>query len=190
MMQNKKFCSIIIVFLFLIIVVTLFVVNHQFNQIERLKQGQICLIEGDKIDYFDLIGTDNQRIDSSALKEGHHLIFVMEQPCIPCNHNLTLWRRMAKIAQDEANIYGIWLGDPTEMFNFQDEGDLGFILYAPVDVEKVKEKLKLNLNYAQTILYSGNEVVFIRLGKLEGQNYTDILRYIKQTDSHSERNTR
>jgi peroxiredoxin len=157
------------------------VIIDQHSQIQSLKRSMVSLAVGEQIDYFDLIAADQLRIDASALNSGKvSLIFVFKHPCVPCNHNLTLWRRMDKILNGKVEIYGIWLGNPTEMFNFQEKTRLGFNLYAPVDTEKFKKELRLNLNYAQTILYYDNRVAVVKIQDLAGDDYTAILRKIKK----------
>lgn len=172
----------ILIFFFATSVVSIFIIIKQHRRIRMLEHSRITLAEGEEIRYFDLIGTDNNQVDASVLKDGHiSLLFIFKHPCVPCNHNLTLWRRMAKILKDDqVTVYGIWLGSPSEMFEFADNAKLGFKLFSPVDVEKFKNQLKLNLNYARTILYADNQILAYKLANLEGEDYSSMLRQIKK----------
>jgi hypothetical protein len=141
----------------------------------------VSLTEGEKIEYFNLMGTGQEEVTADDLnRDKVALIFIFKLPCAPCNHNLTLWRRMAKILRGKVAIYGIWLGNHSEMFNFQENARLGFKIYAPLDINTFKRELRLNHNYAQTILYHNDRVEKIRLEKLDGNDYTTLLKCAKK----------
>lgn len=163
------------------LIFSVFFLIIQKHEIESLKYTQIFLAPGQKIRYFDLIGTDNRQINASHLNKNRlNLIFLFKQPCAPCNPNLSLWRRIAKILPEKVNIYGIWLGRYSDMFELQQDLNLGFTLYSPIDIKRFKDEFKISYNYAQTILYMNNAVSMVRLGNLEGYDYTTLLRLIKR----------
>ena len=110
-----------------------------------------------------------------------NLIFIFKQPCAPCNQNLSLWRRIAGVVKDKnVNVYGIWLGNQGEMFDLQETSGLDFTIYSPLELEQFKRSLVIKYNYAQTILYIDKKAEFVRLGNLDGDDYTSILKRINK----------
>jgi hypothetical protein len=176
----KKFHTTVLFLLISLLILAVFVILMQKRQISHLKRSLVTVTIGERIEYFDMIGTDNQQVDASVLNNGKiSMIVIFKQRCASCNRNVTLWKRMATILKDEVNIYGIWLGDHSEILDFQERAKLGFNLYSPLDEERLKEELRLNLNLAQTIVYMDNKVSMVRIGSLEGTDYTTILKRIK-----------
>ncbi len=181
MNKRKHFILAVILALILVIVFLIFLTIKQNRQIVKMKGALTHLLKGERIDYFDLVGTDNRRVDASLLNNGKpHLIFIPKQPCISCNTNQNFYKRLAIAVNDEVEIYGIWLGSPQEMFDYQETAHPGFTYYSPVDMDKFKNQLRLQHNYAHSILYMNNNVDFIRLETLDGDDYTYILRTIKK----------
>ena len=94
----------LIVFIVLILAITflIFLNIKQNRQIFELEESRTNLLKGERIDYFDLVGTDNRRVDISALNDGKpHLIFIPKQPCLGCNPCLAYWKRFAQILKNE-----------------------------------------------------------------------------------------
>ncbi len=179
MKMKKHLKTAVFIALILCLSFFIFLTIKQNRQISQLKGSMTTLLEGERIDYFDLLGTDNQTINASALNDGQpHLIFIPKQPCLACGLQNSIWRRIAKALNKKIAIYGIWLGHHQQMFDFQENGRPGFTFYTPVDMDLFKQKLRLQRNYAQTILYMNNKIAFIRLDTLEGKDYTYILRTI------------
>jgi peroxiredoxin len=164
------------------ILIAIDIIITQKHRLESLEDSQALLAVGQKINYFDMIGADNQVLDVSVLNRARKpvLLFIPKQPCVPCNPNFLLWKRMAKIIQDHADIYGIWLGKPSDMIEFQENREFYFKFYSPVDLDRIKKELKVKFNYPQTILYQDNKVVLVKLGNLEGHDFAAILNRVKQ----------
>ena len=180
-LSNRGITGIIIPILILIIAVSWYLIYRQSRQIRTLRNSLSSLAIGEKIDYFDLIGTDKKKVDASMLNRvGVSLVFIFKNPCASCNSNLSIWRRMAKVMKNEAKIYGIWFGDHTEMFDLQEKGRLGFKLYTPIDIDKFKKKFNLKNSNAQTLLYYDNKVKAVRDRDLDGEDYTAILKKAKK----------
>jgi hypothetical protein len=190
-MQRKKGILItIVVIQFLALMVSAYIIVKQDRLIDSLKRSRVNLAVNERIEYFDLVGMNNQQVNADMLNRSHaSLIFVFKYPCAPCNHNLTLWRRMAKILKDDIDVYGIWLGNEQELFDFAGEANLGFDIYMPTDVERFKKELSLNLNYARTILYANNKVVQAKMADLEGDDYTWMIRTAKQISKNKANNS-
>jgi len=173
----------LIIFIVLILAITFLIILNikQNRQIFELEESRTNLLKGERIDYFDLVGTDNRRVDISALNDGKpHLIFIPKQPCLGCNPCLAYWKRIAQILKNEVDVFGIWLGPHQEMFDYQTEAQPGFIFFSPIDMPLFKRKWRLQMNYAQTILYMNNQVEFIKIENLDGEDYSFILRKIRE----------
>ncbi len=133
------------------------------------------LVEGEKIRYFNLISSANDRVDISFLeKSGPSIIFIFSRPCSPCDKNILYWRRMAEILKGRAAIYGIIIGSFEEMKAFSEQAKLNFGVYAPADLKAFIIGFRLKLSYSQTILY-GDRVKIVKVGNLEGEDATRFL---------------
>lgn len=87
---------------------------------------------------------------------------------------------MAEILKDNVDFYGVVLGNATEAFNFAEEARLNFEVYVPVDLDTFILNQRIKLNFSQTILYAGNEVKFLKLGVLEGDEAVNIINTAKK----------
>ena len=152
-------------------------VLYKKNQL--LKSALPYLVPGEKINYFDLIGEDREKINESILKNKISLLFIYKLPCLACNKNSLLWRRIAKIAGKEINIFGIALIDFNELVEFAESSRLNYKLYAPENIDLFRKKMRVKLNTPQTILYY-NKVQYVLPGTITGDAYTHILRKLKQ----------
>jgi peroxiredoxin len=167
-------------FLIPIIVVSIFIIINQSNQIKALNKNLPTLNQGDKIKYFDLIGVDKEKIDVSVLNNQKiSLIFIFSQPCSPCNKNIPYWKKLANIFSETSNIYGIILGDIPGIANFSNSMKFKFKLFCPMDLYKFREKFRLKLNLNQTIICKNEKVIYIKEGDLEPIDYFRIYKIIK-----------
>lgn len=144
-----------------------------------LKNSLPYLVPGEKINYFDLIGEDGETINKSILKNKISLIFIYKHPCLACNKNSILWRRLATVGGNEINLFGIAQVDLSGLVEFAENSQLNYKLYAPENIDLFKKKMRMKLNTPQTILYY-NKVQEIFLGVLTGDDYTNILKKLKQ----------
>lgn len=180
---KEKRLFFVLVCMAALLVISIFIIQKLRRQIIILENAKTVLPFAQKIEYFDLIGTNNDQVNALELsKSPINIIFIFKQPCAPCNQNLTMWRRISKIVENKnVNVYGIWLGRQRDMFEFQETTrDLEFTVYSPLDLYKFKRSLVLKYNYAQTILYIDNKVEKVILGNLDGNDYTSILRRINR----------
>lgn len=107
------------------------------------------------------------------------LIYIFSQPCSPCNKNTQVWKKIAALSKRDAKAIGIIIDDHQEALAFSEKLKPNFELYVPVDIPKFKDKMKIRTNFAQTILYHDGKVIFVKLGMLQGEDYTHILSTIK-----------
>ena len=121
---------------------------------EKNKQELPYLLQGEKIECFDLIDEDANQVDASVFSSGRPvLIFIFSRPCSPCDKNIVYWLKMQEILEDQVNFYGIIPGNATEAFNFSEKAKLNFKLYVPVNLNEFIQRMRLKLNFSQTILY-------------------------------------
>jgi peroxiredoxin len=181
--KMKKACIVVSIIL-TVLCIALFRINlEQSAQIKRLQASLPYLLPGQTITYLDLIGTENQTIDSDTLvnsKDKIFLIYIFQQPCNPCNKNLYMWRKMAEILKNDVEVIGVILDDLAEARAFKEKGGLNFNLYVPRDVKRFKKEMRINLNMAQTILSHRGKVVYISAGNIQGNDYTSLLTAAKK----------
>ncbi len=87
---------------------------------------------------------------------------------------------MREIFEDQVDFYGIIPGNAIEAFNFSEKAKLNFKLYVPVNLNEFIQKMRLKLNFSQTILYARDEVKYLKLGKLEGEEAVNIINMAKE----------
>lgn len=164
-----------------IIILAGFAIFRLYQINEKNKQELPYLLKGENIECFDLIDEDASQVDTSVFSSGRPaLIFIFSRPCSPCDKNIVYWRKMREILEDRIDFYGIILGDATEAFNFSEKAKLNFKLYVPVQLNEFIQKMRLKLNFSQTILYARNEVKYLKLGKLEGEEAVNIINMAKE----------
>jgi peroxiredoxin len=179
--SEKKF-SMAITILSAIIVVLGFALYKTIQSNKRLTESLPYFIEGESIEYFDLLSMAGDRIDASALESDTPiLIFIFSRPCSPCNKNIKFWKSMVGILKDKKiEIFGIVLDNLSATYNFMKEARLNFDIYVPDELEIFLKRMRIKLNFAQTILYHKG-VKVQKLGPLEADEVTKIINYIKKS---------
>jgi peroxiredoxin len=162
------------------------VILFLMDQNRAIKSHLNSLTPGEKIDYFDLTGSDSEKVDADKLNSlDLSLLFIFKQPCSRCDRNIALWNRIGNILKEDVAIYGIIPGDHSQLAYFYDKAPLNFRLYIPQDLLKFKETMRLRMNLAQTILYRKGMVVYLKNGELEGEDYTYLVTEIKRLQGES-----
>lgn len=181
MATSEKKLSMAIPILLAIIIVMGFVLYKTMQSKKRLTESLPYFVEGESIEYFDLISMSSERIDASALEgDTPILIFIFSRPCSPCNKNIKFWKSIAGILKDKKNkIFGIALDNLSATYNFMKEARLNFDIYVPEELEIFLKRMRIKLNFAQTILYHKG-VKVQKLGPLEADEVTRIINYIKK----------
>lgn len=152
---------------------------YQLN--EQTKAQLPYLITGERIEYFDLIGEDALRINTSVfLNDRPAMIFIFSRPCNPCQKNFQYWRKMKEILGDRVDFYVIIMESASSAFDFSEKTNLNFKIYVPEDVNRFIQSMRIKLNLAQTILYTKNEVKYLKLGDLEGNESVNIINMAKE----------
>lgn len=153
------------------------IITNLIQENKTLKAHVPCLVEGERIEYFDLKGMDEQVIDESNLEEeGTSLIFIFSRPCSPCNRNIVFWNRTANILKDDVRVFGIILDDFSRAHDFSQSKKLHFNIYVPVDLNRFVEQWRLKLDLAQTVLYHDLQVKTVEIGDLNGQSFTEMVK--------------
>jgi hypothetical protein len=162
---------------------------HRIN--EQTKANLPYLYIGEPIQYFDLISDDSQKINTSVFNSGRPaMIFILSRPCTPCQKNLHYWRNFKEIFDDRIDFYAIALTDALSATDFSKHAKLKFKLYVPEDLNKFIQKMRLKLNLSQTILYAQNEVKYLNLGDLEGDEAVNIITLAKKLIKDFEKNNK
>lgn len=176
-MLKKNYLNIIYVLVVLLVVLLFIRIKKEDGYKEKLPY----LVEGERIEYFELIGLNNELINSDFLKKSEiSLIFIFKEPCGVCNGNLIYWNRIARILKDkDVNIYGVVLGGKEKSDKLNKEAVLNFDVYFTKDRDKFKKYFRLKHNFAQTLVCIKNKVFMNIFGKLEGELYTECLKTIK-----------
>lgn len=184
MMRIKN--VIILIFLALLTVETTIIVKQDL-QIKYLKKKIPVLIEGEKLKYFDLVDAETRIIDNKILeKYPYSILFIFENPCSPCNDNIVYWKKIKKFINNKIPIYGIIPDYYEKMVDFSNTGGMNFSVYAPVNKNKFINELKLKFNFAETLLLKRNKIEYIRIGKIDNDEFTGLLLKIKKIIKNKE----
>ncbi|MCU0289786.1 MAG: redoxin domain-containing protein [Acidobacteria bacterium] len=176
--EKKTFRIVLVVLGVLILTGFAFFKLYQVN--EKNKQSLPYLTLGESIETFDLLDENATQIKASTFKADRPaLIFIFSRPCSPCEKNLVYWRKMREVLKDSVDFYGIILGDPTTAFNSMENTKLDFKLFIPADLDKFIQIMRIKLNLSQTILYAQNQVKYLKLGNLEGEDAVNIINMAK-----------
>lgn len=178
-MKKEKVYSLLNMVLLAIIIVLGFALYKSLNMNRLLRGSLPYLTPGEAIEYFHLSGMDARTIDASVLKQDiPSLIFIFSRPCSPCNKNIVYWKKMAEILKDKVTIYGVILGKVTDAYNFPENAKLNFNIYVPENIDEFIQKLRIKLNFPQTIVYH-ETVRFVKLGTMEGEDAVSIIKFVK-----------
>jgi len=173
--------SVYLVLYTIILIFLIFILVRLIQENKKLKNYIPHLIEGESIKYFDLISVDGERINSSVLKSNKPLfIFLFSRPCSPCNVNIVFWNEMVKIMKDKVKTFGIILSGHNKAFNFSKSKKTQFKIFVPANLDIFIKKMRIKSNFAQTILYYNNKIKIIRVGNIDGDTFTEILRKTKK----------
>jgi len=176
----KKSIKTLLFVLMVLFLASLFIIHKQHTKISFLKGNLPYLLPGEKIDYFDVLNTKDERLGLSNIDNNATLLFIFERPCTRCNKNIKVWQKIAQIVKrkNNVNVYGIVLGDPKDMFNLAGMMKLNFDLCSAVDQTKLIDSLRIRLNLPQTVLLKNGKVSSVLIGELTGDNYTKILKKV------------
>ena len=178
--MKSKTINFVLIMLAIIILFS-FAVFKLYRLNEQTKAKIPYLTIGEHIDEFDLIGEDALEINASVFNSRRPaVIFIFSRPCNPCQKNIKYWRKMKEILKDRLDFYGIILDDAASAFSFSEKAKLNFKLYVPVDLDRFIQKMRVKLNFSQTILYSKNGVEYLKLGELEGDESVYIINMAKK----------
>ncbi len=177
-MKNKTLNFALVVLV--IVILFGFAVFKLYRMNEQTKASLPYLAIGERIEYFDLIGEDASQINVSVFNsERPVLIFILSRPCNPCQKNMKYWQKMKEILLDRVDFYAIILDNATSAFSFSEQANLNFKVFVPVDLNRFIQKMRIKLNLPQTILYVKNEVKYLKLGELEGEEAVNIINMAK-----------
>lgn len=177
-MKNKNFIFTLVLLGALILSGFALLKAIQINK--QIRASIPYLLDGEQISYFDLMGQDYTYIDHKALDEQKpSLILIFSRPCSPCNKNILYWKKMATLFKNKVDIYGIVLNKSTENFEKLHQAKLNFKIFIPQDIEKFIKNMRIKLNLAQTIVYYKNKVQYLKLGKLDGDEATKVIKKVR-----------
>jgi hypothetical protein len=177
-LKGKILISIIIIAILAVFGFTLF---KLVKENKELKSRIPRLTKGESIEYFDLINLDGERVDASILRtDKPTFIYLFPRPCAPCSPNIIYWNQMAKLMGDQGQSFGVILGGPNEVADFTGRKKARFKVFIPDDLTLCLNKLGINHRLAQTILYHRNEIKIVKLGELDGQSFTEMLKEAKK----------
>ena len=168
----------------LAVLVVFFYIDKLRSENERLRAYLPHKLIGEKITYFDLVGTDAAEIDAAAINEREDKVSVIflffGSSCSSCSGMLPLWNRIGKMASGyNLLVFGVMLDSIGNTVAFSEEKTVHFNLYAPRDIEKIESAFHMKYQEPQTILYKNGEIVYLKLGRLDKADYLRISNIIK-----------
>lgn len=167
----------------LVVLVVFLYITKLKSENARLRSYLPHKLIGDKITYFDLVGTDAAEIDAEAIndtKDKTLVIFLFfGSSCSSCSGMLPMWNRTAKMAAEHnLPVFGVMLDSIANTVAFSEEKTVKFNLYAPKDIKKMESTFQMKYQQPQTILYRGGEIVYLKLGQLDKADYLMISNII------------
>lgn len=155
----------------------------KFYQLKEEARANLPYLEiGEQIKYFDLIAEDSSKVNTSVINSGRMaVIFIASPNCTPCQQNFPYWRKLRKVIGDCSDYYLVIPTDATSAFNFAERMRLNFKIYVPIDLNIFLQAMRLKTSQAQTILYAQNEVKYLKLGNLEGNDAVNIINLAKES---------
>lgn len=171
-------CLLVIISILIIAGFSIFKLVQTNN---KLRKSIPYLQIGEKINNFDLLDKDARKINSSELHKDNQLslIFIFSRPCTKCNKNVIYWQRLSRLVSGKANTYGIVMDNPGTAFAFEESANLDFKIYVPENIQGFQERMRIKLNFSQTILYK-NGVRYMKLGDLDPDNAKQIIKIVRE----------
>lgn len=168
----------------LAVIIGIIYISNLRSENERLKAYLPHMLIGDKINYFDLVSTDAVEIDASVVndkKDKISAIFLFfGSSCSSCSGMFPIWNRIGKLSgQSNLDVYGILLDSIENTIRFSEEMSVNFELYAPQDLKKIRSALKIKYEQPQTILYKNRQIIYLKLGQLDKEDFLHIQGLIK-----------
>lgn len=165
----------------LAVIIGMIYITNLKSENERLRGYLPHKLIGDKISYFDLISTDAVEIDASTLNEKKDKISVIfiffGSSCSSCNGMFPIWSRIGRLSGLE--VYGIMFDSIENAVQFSDEKSVNFKLYTPQDLEKFRSEFHITFEQPQTILYKNREIIDLKLGQLDKEDFFQIQRLVR-----------
>ena len=168
----------------LAVLMVFFYINKLRSENERLRAYLPHKLIGDKITYFDLVGTDAAEINAAAINETEDKISVIflffGSSCSSCSGMLPIFNRIGEMAAGyNLAVFGVMLDSIENTVAFFEEKTVHFNLYAPRDIKKIESSFHVWYQEPQTILYKNGEIVYLKLGQLDKADYLRISNIIK-----------
>ncbi len=168
----------------LAILIVIFYINRLQTEIKILRANLPHKLIGEKIDYFDLLSTDAEEVTAAVLntsRSGISALFIFDRPCSKCSDMITIWNKINKFSKlGNFKAFGIVPDKIEKVVEFSEEGLAKFKLYAPRDLKKFLWMFSIRINLPQTILYKNGEIIYLKLGHLDGSDYLSISKLIKE----------
>ena len=179
MANGKNISATYLLIIAAILTISGFTIFKLIQTNEELRQHIPYLLPGEAIKYFNILDKDGHELDLSALNSNRPaLLFIFSRPCTKCNKNIIFWQKLAEIAMNKVDIYGIILDDLGKAFEFEEEAKLNFKIYVPDDIKKFEENLRIKLNFSQTIVYF-NGLKYLKMGDMDSEETIKIIKLVK-----------
>lgn len=173
-------------FTVLSLLVAVYMVSQSYLKEIRLKESMPFLTEGEEIEYFRLVDTEDKEITETDLQNGPALLYIFRMPCSTCNSNFKYWNRMSKILKKHNILsYGIIPGNASEMFTLAESRTVFFRLCTPCDLGKFKEAFRLKTDLSQTLLIDKGEVHKIKPAHLNGKTFRAFINEAKKLNKEN-----
>ena len=180
-MTKKDLIFLFIAIIISILIISGFTIFKLVKSNRQLRDASPVLMQGEKLKSTFIIDKDGNRIDLSTPGDfRYRLIYSFSTPCYKCNKNLNVIKRMYAVIGDKIEIIGLIPAGHQDAFEFEEDARLKFKIYIPEELKDFKEKMKIKMNLPYTMLIDGNHVAFIRVGDIEAEDLTTIVRLIKK----------
>lgn len=179
-MSKKDKIKIFLGVLGFCLVVTIVISIGLLREINNLKNASPYLNENDTINEAVLLDSDGNPYNLKELSKEKTLIYVFRLPCLTCNQNLYLIKRLQEAVGKKLKILGIVPSSPQQAFEFEEKAKLDFKILIPENLKDFKDSVKLKENTAFTMLCKNSKIEFIRYNDLRADDITSILKFSKK----------
>jgi hypothetical protein len=108
------------------------------------------------------------------LNSGISVIYIFSAPCIPCNKNLVILKKLSKLLDDKNKVYGIVFSEYETAKDILDAKKIKINLYVPQNKKTFIENFRIKHELDQLIVINNRRIVFVGVGELSIKDYFKI----------------
>ncbi len=157
------------------------IIGTQAITIRKQRANAISLSLGESIPKLELVTLKNEPFDETIFSSKRNkvtMLCIFQTPCSSCSKAIGPWRMLANYFGDKLTVIAIIPANKQDSSNFNESGQLNFKVYQPVDAVRFRTKMRLKTKLSQTIVLKGENVVAIKIGDLDEEDFQSLVNTI------------